>query len=150
MRQVLLQRYAYTPLGTFGQLSIVGTNFKCHTVEEVWRGNRRGVSCIPLGAYPLRLARFYRNTPDPSDDYDVYEVLQVPGRSAIKVHIANTIDDVEGCIGPGEEFGALLSKGRHLPAVLNSRKAFLAFMEAMEGAPEALLTVTGPVAVEWP
>lgn len=65
------------------------------TVEDAWRGNQPLVSCIPEGTYPLQFAwSGKRNRLVPF-------VLDVPHRSLIEIHVANTDRDVEGCIGVG-------------------------------------------------
>lgn len=78
------------------------------TLEDLWKGNQRRVSCIPQGEYqagPHSGPRFK----------DVWELKAVQGRSAILIHAGNTEDDTEGCI----LVGTGVSKGK----LLNSREA---------------------------
>lgn len=108
-------------MGTFGTLTM--PEFRCYTVERPWLDNEPGVSCIPNGQYEVVPARFYRG------DYDAYILIEVPDRELIKMHIANTMDDVHGCIGLGNQLGWVYEKW----AVLNSRPTFALFMRMMGG-----------------
>ena len=56
--KVLLERFAYTPMGIFGR--IMSPEFQCYTVERPWLDNRARESCIPEGVYRLRLGTFNR------------------------------------------------------------------------------------------
>jgi hypothetical protein len=127
---VILERFAYSPHGTFGRLRV--GEFTCYTVERPWQNNEPRESCIPEGKYPMMLGRYNRG------GYPAYEVLGVPGRSLIKIHIGNTIDDVVGCIAPGTRLGYLRGKW----AVTSSRAAFARFMDAMASRQRAPLVVT--------
>lgn len=69
--------------------------------------------------------------------YQAYEVMDVPDRSLIKIHVGNTIDDVIGCIAPGKSLGFLERKW----AVTSSKKAFQEFMIAMDGVAESTLEI---------
>jgi hypothetical protein len=124
--RVRLERYASLPFGTFGRL-ILGEH-AWFTVEPPWRNNRRNVSCIPPGVYPLRKAIHHISTPDPNDDYEVYEIAEVENRTAIHIHIANVPADVIGCVGPGTIKPEI--RAGEL-GVWNSRIAFDEFMMAM-------------------
>lgn len=65
------------------------------TVERPWLNNAPHISCIPAGTYTVQYAwsaRWNRLMP---------MLLDVPHRSLIEIHPANTAADVEGCIGPG-------------------------------------------------
>lgn len=126
MKTLQLGREIYSPSqGTFGWIDVDG--WKCNTVEEIWKENRRNISCIPVGTYKLGHAVHHISTPDPADDYDVYEILDVPGRSAIHMHIAQTILDLKGCVGFGDRHGTL---DNHW-AVMSARATFAEFMERM-------------------
>ena len=130
---IYLDRFAYTMYGVFGMLRYDG--MKLFTVERPWSDNQRNVSCIPTGAYPLKLTHFIHG------DYPAYELLDVPGRDSILIHIGNTMDDVRGCIAPGLMLGWVGKKW----AVVESKLAFERFMEHMNGVPEAVLCVRNAV-----
>lgn len=121
MKTITLERFAYTPMGTFGKLTM--PEFSCYTVEKPWRDNKPFVSCIPEGEYDLKLGMYNRG------GYPAYEVMNVPNRILIKIHVANTMDDVLGCIGPGLALGYVENKW----AVTSSKAALKTFMEAMDG-----------------
>lgn len=128
MITVPLGRRIYSPnMGTFGLLRV--GDWSCLTVEREWRNNEPNMSCVPLGRYPLRRAIHHISTPDPNDDYDCYEIGDVPGRTAIHIHIANRAADLLGCVGVGVRHGVLEGSW----AVLNSRKAFAEFMSRLDG-----------------
>jgi hypothetical protein len=77
--------------------------------------------------------------------YPAYELeLQnVPGRSLIKIHIANTMDDLLGCIGLGTDttYMAHPAEKPKRWAVAHSTKALRLFMEKMDGIQEATLVI---------
>lgn len=129
-----LERFAYTPMGTFGVLTM--PEFRCYTVERPWEGNTPYVSCIPVGEYDLRESRFHRG------GYDTYQLVDVPGRSLIKIHRANLSSDVQGCIGLGLSLGALDGEW----AVFSSRKAHDQFMTICEAeTPKRIQIFNAPV-----
>lgn len=100
-----------------------------HTIERPWKGNERGVSCIPAGTYRVRYTmskRFSRK---------LYEVADVPGRSGIRIHAANWASQLEGCIALG------VTRGQGL--VLQSRIALQRFHDEMEGE-SFQLVISGP------
>jgi len=121
-----LGRYIYSPnMGTFGFLQV--GDWRCDSVEEIWKNNQKNISCIPVGTYPLRRAIHHISTPDPDDDYDCYEIVDVPNRSAIHLHIAQAIRDLLGCVGMGSRHGILRGEW----AVMEARKTFAEYMERM-------------------
>ena len=136
---IYLDRFAYTMYGVFGMLRYDG--MKLFTVERPWSDNQRNVSCIPTGAYPLQLSKHYGDDGE-ADDYATYLVCDVPGRSLFKFDIANTMDEIEGCIALGTGLGWMNPRGvGHKWAVTDSRDALERFMEHMNGVPEAVLCV---------
>jgi hypothetical protein len=78
-----------------------------------------GHPCIPAGTYRVVL------TMSPHLGYVCPEVLNVPGRTAIRWHIGNFPKDVLGCCVVGTELGR--------DFVGNSRAAFDALMAQIEG-----------------
>lgn len=126
-----LDIFASTEMGVFSRLTddgpdlfTAGYGLGLFTVERPWLGNQVNVSCIPGGRY--RLERSYYNR----GDYACYEVMDVLGRTEIKFHIGNTIDDVQGCIAPGTSLGSISGKW----AVNQSKKAFSALMSVLDSS----------------
>tara|TARA_Y100000310_G_scaffold219808_1_gene221230 strand:+ start:2410 stop:2853 length:444 start_codon:yes stop_codon:yes gene_type:complete len=134
-RDQYLTRFAYTPDGVFGRWG------RFQTVEEEWRDNAPRISCIPTGIYRCVRSMFHRG------GYATYEITNVPGRSLIKVHRANTEEDLLGCIGLGLSLGVLRVKDEdsgqmaHKLAALASRKAHDAWMASLAGVNEFQLHV---------
>ncbi len=105
---VQIRRFLWGPEGTFGVLIINGRPF-CLTCELPWRDNKDEISCIPAGTYPCiphNGAKFKH----------VWELIGVPGRADVLIHMGNIITNTKGCILVGERFGTL----KDLPAVLGS------------------------------
>lgn len=136
-----LQRTSYTADGVFGELRLPG--YTLQTVEDDWKDNQKGESCIPPGTYVLKRTIYHKH------GYETFEVTNVPGRERILIHPANTEEDVEGCIGVGLRRGSLWVRDEDDPAhplvskraVVNSKQAFQLFMEAMREHDQEYLLV---------
>ena len=128
---MILKRVAYTDQGTFGVLIEDGTPFAV-TLELPWRDNETNISCIPVGKYMCET--YTRNNGDLA-----WEVTNVPGRYAILFHIANTVDDLKGCIGVAEEYGIL----HGVPAVLSSGRGYKEFLHKMHTRRSFILDIQG-------
>ena len=130
-----LTRFAYTKDGVFGRWG------PWTTVEEEWRDNRPRISCIPTGSYLCKRTVFHRG------GYPTYEITGVPGRTLIKIHRANTEEDLLGCVGLGLTLGVLRVTDEdshqltHKLAALASRKAFDAWMTSMGDAEQFTLHI---------
>lgn len=129
--ELILKRVLFTDDGVIGVL-INGNRPVCLTLEEEWKDNVKGLSCIPEGSYLCnRITR-------PSGQV-TYQVMDVPGRSAILIHPGNTEKDVEGCILVGKEYGEVETtdddsgKVERQLAVLRSKEAFEVFMKLLDG-----------------
>lgn len=73
----------------------------CRSIERPWLGNKRSVSCIPEGQYPLQRRKFGRYWTIYSQRWRhdfVMEVGEVPKRTAILIHAGRGIVDSQGCI----------------------------------------------------
>lgn len=125
---VKLERFAYTPQGTFGRITY-GT-FTSYTLERPWDGNKPFVSCIPEGTYQLQWYASPKFGPTWALLGDTVSLQpSSKARSAILVHSANTTDQLQGCIALGTTLGVL--NGRW--AVANSRSAVQSFLERSKG-----------------
>ena len=87
--------------------------FKCYFLELVWNNNKRSISCIPEGFYPLtKEIQKVRGK--------VIRVNNVPGRSGVLIHKGNYNTQTKGCLLPGTEFIDINKDG--LKDVINSAK----------------------------
>ena len=122
--------------GTFGTLQAV--DFSCCTVERPWLQNARGLSCIPAGEYKLKLRQsgVVKRT-SRGAHLQGWEVSNVPDRTYIMIHVANTASEVQGCIAVGHRFGVVHNKW----AVTNSRSAFDQLMNVLSYEDEHTIMV---------
>ena len=113
MRKFTLQRLRDDGTCTEGEVGVAGVTLV--TLEEPWKDNKTGVSCIPAGTYrcvphgwePNAKTRFKR----------VYRLEDTTPRVAILIHSGNTTDDIEGCILLGMRRGQLNGKSAVLGSV---------------------------------
>ena len=97
-------------LSTIGVLRDSDMRVLCYTLENGWHGNKRQISRIPAGVYPLKVRKYggwdiklSKRFPDMHQG--AIELADVPGRSAILIHPGNWHTDTLGCILPGKERG---------------------------------------------
>ena len=129
-----LQRLDHTERATFGQLFDAEGKQICVTLELPWKYNAKSISCIPPGTY-----RAYRRK-SPKRGYWLYELIAVPGRSHIEIHIGNTTADSEGCILVGTRHGEI----NGVKGILESRPAVSKWMEATRRAEFITIEVKAP------
>lgn len=99
--RLIINRFAYTTFGTLGEFSLSdgsGLLQSGYTVELPWVQNKKNESCIPEGVYTAELHTSPRFGP-------TIHVLGVPDRTEILVHPANSMTDLNGCIGVGNDYG---------------------------------------------
>lgn len=108
---ITLKREAYGVNGTFGELIDDTGEHLCYTLERPWENNEPDKSCIPSGKYNCI------NYSSPKFP-DVWQILDVPGRSDILIHNGNTEVNTEGCVLVGDRKGIMDG----LPAVFDSVK----------------------------
>ena len=109
-----------TALGcTLGTLTLPN-GWECSTIERPWLNNTVNISCIPAGTY--QVAEFSGNKYK-----DVFQILNVPQRTYILIHVANWSHELHGCIGVGGKHCTL----NNLDAVGGSRAAFAELQEQL-------------------
>ena len=122
--KVEIRRRWETPRSVCGEMWIFANNiwqFECFTLEPArLTPVHEGHPCIPAGTYKVIL------THSPHLGYVTPEVLDVPGRTAIRWHVANKPEDVLGCVGVGDK--------RALDWVSNSAIAFTKLMTRLQAA----------------
>jgi len=123
MIKIQLKRFCSSiEQGTFGRIQL--PEYRLYTVELPWLDNKPNVSCIPPGTYKAMQTKYFRG------NYPTFELV-VPKRSMIKFHIANSTQDLLGCIGLGLKLGWI--EKRQAWAVLQSKKAMEGFMSILGG-----------------
>ncbi len=85
-----IQRRTFFP-ATIGIMTVDG-DFFGYTLELPWLDNRPRVSCIPPGSYELLVTRSFKFR------RKLIEVLGVDGRAGIRIHGANRVEELRGCI----------------------------------------------------
>lgn len=134
MMKFILKRISKSQYGTFGvMLRKQGDQFVpfVATLEDPWRNNAPFISCIPKGTYVCQRVRSPKFG-------DTFEVMKVSAREHILFHWGNDIDDTEGCILVGEEFGA---DELDLPVLWASKRGFGEFLRRLEGIDEFELEI---------
>lgn len=87
---IRLTRILQTDVATYGVLS--NDNYPlCVTLELPWLNNEPNASCIPPGQYNVQQ---FQST----EHGQVWEIMDVPDRSAILLHEGNFPSNSRGCI----------------------------------------------------
>lgn len=121
---------------TFGLLTAGALSLQ--TVEQPWKDNLIGHSCVPAGSYTISP----HVSPTKGNVYildgptqNVYAEFPPPpgGRSLILIHVANCAVELEGCIAPGLSKGELLLHGAERNCVLESGAALHQLLALLAG-----------------
>lgn len=131
---VVLRRDYDDGTQTIGTLSIKrnGASLTLKTLELPYKNNAKNISSIPKGTYQCKYTfspRFLKYT---------YEIMNVTGRTGIRVHTANYVSSLQGCIALGMSHKDINQDGK-LDAY-ESKKALDAF-EGMLGRQPFTLTI---------
>jgi len=123
MMNIEIRRKWETPRSVCGEMWIDG-KFQCFTLEPARTTPvHAGHPCIPAGSYKIVL------TKSPHLGYVTPEVLNVPGRTAIRWHVGNKPEDVLGCVAVGSGYSS------NAPDfVAHSKFAFDQLMQALRAA----------------
>ena len=117
MKKAFLKRQNDNGKATIGILffEIEGKVTTLSSLELPWLDNKCCISCIPKGTYKVitSLSTKYKK--------QMWEVLDVEGRSGIRIHSANYSNELEGCIALG--LHRVDINNDETMDVLNSRKA---------------------------
>jgi len=131
MKRLTLIRHSSNETGVYGVLKYNGTPFVV-TAEREDLCNDSGRSCIPAGKY-LCKKRLRRST-----GKMVFEVMAVPGRSAILLHIGNIPKKASrGCILVGESYNPVGGQ----QAIQGSADGYREFMQLLANDNEFHLTI---------
>lgn len=117
---------------TVGKLVVDDGGWVCNTLELGWKQNQTNISSITPGTYQVKYTysfKFLKYT---------YEILNVKGRSGIRIHSANLYSQLLGCIALGRGYDNLDTDG--LPDILNSRDTVSQF-ENLMGRKDFILVI---------
>lgn len=92
-------RFLETDRSIIGRLTVEGQHLCFDLEPSRFHPVHAGHPCIPVGVYQVRL------TLSPHFGYVTPEILDVPGRSAIRIHKGNKPEDSLGCTLVGIEHG---------------------------------------------
>ena len=119
-----LVRTCRTSLATYGVILLFKDDsviYRCKSLELPYKANKRNISCIPDGVYMAETLRNDEQLKDSRLKYPHIWIKDVIGRAGIKIHVANYVSELKGCIAPGLSFADIDKDG--LIDVANSRKA---------------------------
>ena len=94
---MILRRTKKLKAATYGELTC--GKFECKTLELPDKNNQTNISCIPEGKYAYKVLESSRRF-----DYPHVWILDVPGRTGIKIHVANFVRELRGCPCVGSYF----------------------------------------------
>jgi len=137
MKTVKLVRHWTNDKESIGTLMVKDSNgmpvFASMVLERGDLDNRRNVSNIPAGIYPLRL------TYSPKFRRKMWLVDDVPNRSGIRIHPANYWNQLNGCIAPGLKLKDINRDG--LIDVTSSRYTTGQFEQSLKGLTETTIEI---------
>lgn len=121
--QITIFRQMHNDRCITGYVAVDGRHI-AYTLELAWRGNTPLISAIPAGRYNTRV-RY-----DHPVERVRLELVGVPGRTEVQIHIGNTPADIQGCILVGQSVAPEACR------VNNSRAAYRDFRAALWGNAE--------------
>lgn len=148
MKLMRLRRLDKNGERCYGQMETDGGRIVCAATLEHPEVDADGngltdpnVSCIPAGIYDMYLRKSHKHGGDGGRDYDVWELIGVPGRKNVQVHIGNILAHTRGCI----LVGSRRSEQTDMPRIIGSSPAHDRWMEALAGETRARLEVLDPI-----
>lgn len=137
MKTIILNRDFGNKSQTLGVFYVIENDkilFKCECIERGWQDNKRMVSCIPTGVYPIKKEwsnRFKK---------DLWEIYEVEDRSECKIHSANYARQLNGCIALGSNRIDIDGDGNL--DVSNSKNTIDKFHKVMGNDTEAIIVIS--------
>jgi hypothetical protein len=124
---------------TMGVVTADGLAGPVYSLEDPWRDNAPGVSCVPEGDYGLVYVMSNRL------GHETPRLLNVPGRSGVLIHGGNTAKDTTGCLLVGRVRGIdLVSIHACAPAIEAVNRWLL---RALRSGPAVCRIVRAPAPV---
>ena len=102
-----------------------------------YKNNQKKISAVKPGTYPVVLEF------SPAFKMNLWELKNVPNRSESKIHIANYVSELEGCIAPGLSHKDINGDG--LVDNMSSGPAFRKIMELTKDFKHGTITINNKV-----
>jgi hypothetical protein len=128
---ITLKRTLFNSEGVFGEFLLEDGTIFCVTLEHPYENQGVWTPKVPSGEYVCQ-RRF-----SPKFQYDVFEIMNVPGCTYIEIHVGNFATDSDGCI----LLGQALNDQSGVLMITNSKAAFAKFMSLQNGLDIFQLTV---------
>jgi hypothetical protein len=130
MQRFIMERFCdHQTMGVFSRLLIGGQEIG-FTCEQPWNDNQPFKSCVPAGDYqliPYHSQKYGKTFALKNLSLGVGVVKGEAQRYACLIHSANVAKQLQGCIAPGEQLGAIAGDW----AVIASAKATKQLLERM-------------------
>jgi hypothetical protein len=97
MKRVIHKRTYGSETATMGHFYFLDKRIMS-ILEPPWKYNEPNVSCIPSGIYVCHLQEHVQEN---GNRYPAYQIMEVPDRTNIEIHIGNKIADTLGCLIEG-------------------------------------------------
>lgn len=130
MKKVKLIRIHGDDKQTLGVWTVIEDGkmiFFCKTLELPDKNNASKISCIPKGVYDCEM------TYSPAFKKKLYLIKNVPGRSGIRIHSANFVKQLRGCVALGSAAKDIDIDGNL--DIIHSGDTVSAFEKLMGGEP---------------
>ncbi len=133
---LILNRKEYRPDGIFGEMKAPGGEFSCFTLEHAYGGINGYTAKIPPGTYDC--VRGLHHLFKVPNQFETFEVVDVPGHTSLLIHPGNYDNDSDGCILVGNKITQL---GFGAQMLANSKITFAVFMKLQAGLNSFKITV---------
>lgn len=117
-------------LGLFSVNSDKGVELSARSLELPWKDNANSISCFAPGKYICKYTKSPSFSATAGRDVFTYEVTGVPGRAGIRIHSANYVSQLRGCIALGDAHKDI--NADNLADVTHSGDTITAFEKLME------------------
>jgi len=122
MKTYFLERLEKADTYILGRLWFEGE--AVYTLELPWKNNKKDISCVPAGIYNVEL------TYSTKFKKKLWMLKDVPNRTGIRIHNANFVRELKGCIAPGLNKQDIDGDG--IIDVVNSKKALSLMRDLMD------------------
>jgi len=137
--KLILRRRDYRVDGVFGELSDDEGKHLCFTLERSYADLNALEAISPkLPAGEYKCVKGMHRLSGMAEEFETFEVMNVPGHWGILFHVGNYNEDSEGCILVGEGLGRRYKNGVMLT---NSKKAFAKLMALLKDVEQFTLLV---------